>query len=144
MKNKVKFKDLKDIDKLTYALTIIFEIITIFVVSYFIIFFTIHLMNTQEYSKILIDANMYQGFYKILNIITTMALPILVCIVISIIPYLIISILLCIFYIRRYIQFQGEKKNKIIAILGLIILSSYLIIKGFSMYPLNGNSANIA
>ena len=138
MKNKVKFKDLKDIDKLTYALTIIFEIITIFVVSYFIIFFTIHLMNTQEYSKILIDANMYQGFYKILNIITTMALPILVCIVISIIPYLIISILLCIFYIRRYIQFQGEKKNKIIAILGLIILSSYLIIKGFSMYPLNG------
>ena len=95
-------------------------------------------MNTQEYSKILIDANMYQGFYKILNIITTMALPILVCIVISIIPYLIISILLCIFYIRRYIQFQGEKKNKIIAILGLIILSSYLIIKGFSMYPLNG------
>lgn len=138
MKNKVKFKDLKDIDKLTYALTIMFEIITIFVVSYFIIFFTMHLMNTQEYSKILIDANMYQGFYKILNIITTMALPILVCIVISIIPYLIISILLCIFYIRRYIQFQGEKKNRIIAILGLIILSSYLIIKGFSMYPLNG------
>lgn len=138
MKNKVKFKDLKDMDKIAYSSTLILAIITIFIVSYFIIFFTMNLMNKLEYSKILIDANIYQGFYKILNIVVAMALPILACMVISVIPCIIILILLCIFYVRRYMQFKGKKKNKIIAILGLMILTSYLIIKGFSIYPLSG------
>lgn len=118
-----------------YFIIKIIGIIAITVISYFIIFSTMHLMNTTKYSKILIDMNIYRTFYITLNFVTQMAIPIFLIILFSAIPYFIISIIISVFFIRKYVKYKGEKKQ-IIMIIILGILTICFVIKGVSLLPL--------
>lgn len=126
---------MKKSDKVMYFIIKIIGIIAITVISYFIIFSTMHLMNTTKYSKILIDMNIYRTFYITLNFVTQMAIPIFLIILFSAIPYFIISIIISVFFIRKYVKYKGEKKQ-IIMIIILGILTICFVIKGVSLLPL--------
>ena len=121
---------MKKSDKVIYIMIKVIGIITIVIISYFIILATMNLMNTTEYSKILIDMNMYRPFYVVLNLITQMAIPILLIALFIAIPYLIIILILCIIFIKKYIKYHREKKKQILKI---IILG---VLKGISLLPL--------
>ena len=127
---------MKKSDKVIYTIILIMGIVTIFVISYFLLLGTMHLMNTEEYSKILIDNNIYSGFYTILNLINKVSLQMIIVVILAAIPYLIISIVLAIIFIKKYNQYQGKQMWQIIreCILGVIIL--FILIKGVSLYPL--------
>jgi len=127
---------LKKSDKVIYNIIKLAGILAIAVISYFIIFSTMNLMNSMEYAKILIDMDMYTPFYNILNIITQLAIPIFFFMLLAAIPYLIVCIILCIIFIRKYVKFKGEKEKQIIKIILLGILTIYLTIKGISLLPL--------
>lgn len=127
---------MKKSDKFIYFLIKVIGIITIIGISYFIIFSIMNLMNTTEYSKILIDLNIYRPFYITLNFITNLAIPLFLIIFFIAIPYLIVSIILCIVFLRKYIKYNGEKKNQIRKIIILGILTTCLVIRGVSLFPL--------
>lgn len=127
---------MKKSDKVIYNIIKLVGIIAIVVISYFIILSTMNLMNSMEYSKILIDLNMYTPFYNVLNIVTQLAIPIFLLMLLTAIPYLIVCIILCIIFIRKYVKFKGKNKKQIIKIILLGILTIYLTIKGISLLPL--------
>ncbi len=127
---------MKKSDKFIYFLIKVIGIIAIIGISYFIIFSIMNLMNTTEYSKILIDMNIYRPFYTVLNFITNLAIPLFLIIFFIAIPYLIVSIILCIVFLRKYIKYNGEKKNQIRKIIILEILATCFVIKGVSLFPL--------
>lgn len=126
----------KENDKFIYAMILIMGIIPIVVISYFIILGIMHLLNTPEFSKILIDIKIYPIFYDILNFVSTMAIPLFVVVCFIFIPYIINSIILAIVFIRRYKKYNGEKKSKIINIIILGVIIMFTIIKGISIYPM--------
>ena len=127
---------MKKSDKVIYIMIKVIGIITIVIISYFIILATMNLMNTTEYSKILIDMNMYRPFYVVLNLITQMAIPILLIALFIAIPYLIIILILCIIFIKKYIKYHREKKKQILKIIILGVLTICFVIKGISLLPL--------
>ena len=134
----MKIKNLKSTDKTMYILAVIVEIITIMVISYIIVLNIMNLFNTQEYSKILINANIYSTFYKILKAVNLTIIPVIVFILIIAIPYLIISITVFVFFIRRYIRYKDKKLNKLLIILTTFILSIFSLIMGTINYPIFG------
>ena len=87
----MKFKCLKNIDKVMYVISMILATVTILVISYFILLSVMSLFNKMEYYTILKDMNVYREFYNTLNIVNSMALPILFFGFIGTIPYLILS-----------------------------------------------------
>lgn len=134
----MKIKNLKSLDKIMYVLMLILATITIFYISFFIVWNTMELMNTQEYSKILINANLYREFYNILTAITPLIIPMIIIAFFGIIPYLIILAVIFIFFTVRYIEIKEKKISKIITVIILIGLTIFLILKGVSIYPLTG------
>lgn len=124
---------MKKLDKVVYFTITIIGIIAIFVISFFIIFIVMNLMNTSEYSKILINANIYNTFYSFLNCITKMAIPIFLIILFIAIPYLIFCIIISIFFVQKYRKFHGEKKKQILKVITLGILTICFVIKGVSL-----------
>lgn len=119
-----------------YSIIKIIGIIAIVLISYFIIFSIMHLMNTTEYSKILIDMNIYRPFYTILNFVSQMAIPIFLIMFFIAIPYLIVFLIISVFFIRKYVKYNGEKKKQMIKIIMLCILTICFVIKGVSLLPL--------
>lgn len=119
-----------------YSIMKIIGIIAIVLISYFIIFSIMHLMNTTEYSKILIDMNIYRPFYTILNFVSQMAIPIFLIMFFIAIPYLIVFLIISVFFIRKYVKYNGEKKKQMIKIIILCILTICFVIKGVSLLPL--------
>lgn len=71
---QIKFKNLDSLDKTVYRLATIISTINIICISYAILVSIMLLFNTPEYSKILIDTNLYSVFYKILNFIDAMVI----------------------------------------------------------------------
>lgn len=126
---------MKKSDKVMYFIIKIIGIIAIAVISYFIIFSTMHLMNTTKYSKILIDMNIYRTFYITLNFVTQMAIPIFLIMFFIAIPYLIVFLIISVFFIRKYVKYNGEKKKQMIKIIILCILTICFVIKGVSLLP---------
>lgn len=129
-------ENLKKSDKVIYTIIKTLGIVTILVISYFFIFGTMSMMNSSEFSKILIDIKVYSAFYKILNVINSMAIPIFCIMILLAIPYLIVSIILCVIFLRKYIKYKGQKENQIIRILLLGIIIAFMVIKGISLYPM--------
>jgi len=126
----------KRTDKIIYAMILIMGIIGIAIISYFIIFGIMQLMNTSEFSKILIDIKIYPIFYDILNFVDAMAILLFVVAYFICIPYIINSIILGSIFIRKYKKFKGEKKRKIIKTVILCVIIMLTIIKGISIYPM--------
>lgn len=127
---------MKKSDKVMYSIIKIIGIIAIVLISYFIIFSIMHLMNTTEYSKILIDMNIYKTFYTILNFVSQIAIPILLIMFLIAIPYFIVFLIISVFFIRKYVKYNGEKKKQMIKIIILCILTICFVIKGVSLMPL--------
>ena len=127
---------MKKSDKVMYSIIKIIGIIAITLISYFILFSIMNLMNTTEYSKILIDMNIYRPFYIILNFITQMAIPVFLIILFIAIPYLIVFLIIFAFFIRKYVKYNGNKKKQIIKIVILFILIICFVINGVSLLPL--------
>ena len=94
------------------------------------------LFNTQEYSKILIEANIYTGFYKILKAITPLIIPMIIVAFMGSIPYLIISIVISAFFLFRYIKFKEKKNTRIFLTVLILAISIFFVVKAFSIYPL--------
>ena len=127
---------MKTTDKFVYAIILIMGIIGILSISYFILFFMMNLLNTTEFSKLLINMNIYQTFYHLLNNMKYMAISVFIVDLIIIIPYIIISIVLGIIFIIKYVKYKGEKKKQIIKTIILGILTIFIIVKGISIIPL--------
>ena len=102
----MKFRNLKTIDKVMCVIAMILSSITILVISYFILLSVMSLFNKMEYYTILRDMNVYKEFYNALNIVNTMALPIIFLGFIGAIPYLILSGVVFTFFIARYIKYK--------------------------------------
>ena len=134
----MKFKNLKNIYKVMYFISMILAIITILVISYFILLSIMSLFNKMEYYTILKDMNVYKEFYNALNIVNTMALPIFFLGFIGMIPYLILSGIVFIFFVIRFIKNKEKDLGKGIFIGILLIISVFLIIKGVIIYPITG------
>ena len=107
----------KKTDKFTYIMILIMGIIGIAIISYFIIFGTVNLINGTQVSKMLIDMNIYQTYYDILNVVSAMMIPIFLTIIFMSVPYIINSIILGKIFIKKYKKYKGEKKNNIIKII---------------------------
>lgn len=107
-------------------------VIGIIFISYFILFFTMNLLNTTEFLKLIINMNIYQYFHQLLNNMSYMVIVAFI----LIIPYLIISIILGIIFSIKYVKYKGKKKKQIIKTIILGILTVYIIIKGISIMPL--------
>ncbi len=127
---------MKTTDNFIYSIILIMGVIGIISISYFILLFTMNLLNTTEFSKLLINMNIYQYFYQLLNNMRYMAISILIVTFIIIIPYFIISIILGIVFIIKYVKYKGKKKKQIIKTIILGILTVYIIIKGIFIVPL--------
>lgn len=132
------FKNLKNIDKVMYVIFRIISIITIFVISYFILFSVMNLFNKMEYYTILKDMNVYKEFYNALNFVSSIALPIFFLGFIGMIPYLVLSVIIFIFFAIRFIKNKEKDLGKGIFIGVLLIISVFLIINGVIIYPING------
>ena len=120
-------------DKIIYIIIKILSIITGIIVSYFIVYLTMMLMNTSDFSKILIDLNVYRIFYNILNIVGMPVVWMFLITFILAIPYLLISIIVGIIFARKYIN--NREKKLIIKNLVFFVVTLFIIIKGFSLYP---------
>lgn len=129
-------KKMKESDKFIYFLIIIIAVLTVAFITYCIIFRTMNLMNMPEFSRVLIDMKIYQYFYNILNNVSKMALHIFVIVSFSAIPYSIISIVLGIIFIKKYIKYKGEKKKQIIQTIILGTIATFIIIDGITLYPM--------
>ena len=134
----MKFKCLKNIDKVMYVISMILATVTILVISYFILLSVMSLFNKMEYYTILKDMNVYREFYNTLNIVNSMALPILFFGFIGTIPYLILSGAVFIFFTIRYVKNKEKNISKFIFIGILLIFSIFVIIKGVTIYPITG------
>ena len=126
----------KKTDKFTYIMILIMGIIGIAIISYFIIFGTLNLINRTQVSKMLIDMNIYQTYYDILNVVSAMMIPIFLTIIFMSVPYIINSIILGKIFIKKYKKYKGEKKNNIIKIIILAVITLITIIKGIFLYPM--------
>ena len=113
----------KKTDKFTYIMILIMGIIGIAIISYFIIFGTLNLINGTQVSKMLIDMNIYQTYYDILNVVSAMMIPIFLTIIFMSVPYIINSIILGKIFIKKYKKYKGEKKNNIIKIIILAVIT---------------------
>ena len=91
----------KKTDKFTYIMILIMGIIGIAIISYFIIFGTLNLINRTQVSKMLIDMNIYQTYYDILNVVSAMMIPIFLTIIFMSVPYIINSIILGKIFIKK-------------------------------------------
>ena len=130
------FKNLKNIDKVMYVIFKILAIITILVISYFILFNVMNLLNKIEYYPML--KNVYKEFYNALKIVSMIALPIIFLGFIGLIPYLILSVIVFIFFLIRFIKNKEKDLGKGIFIGILLIISVFLIINGVIICPING------
>ena len=126
----------KKTDKFTYIMILIMGIIGIAIISYFIIFGTLNLINGTQVSKMLIDMNIYQTYYDILNVVSAMMIPIFLTIIFMSVPYIINSIILGKIFIKKYKKYKGEKKNNIIKIIILAVITLITIIDGIFLYPM--------
>ncbi len=126
----------KKTDKFTYIMILIMGIIGIAIISYFIIFGTLNLINRTQVSKMLIDMNIYQTYYDILNVVSAMMIPIFLTIIFMSVPYIINSIILGKIFIKKYKKYKGEKKNNIIKIIILAVITLITIINGIFLYPM--------
>ena len=126
----------KKTDKFTYIMILIMGIIGIAIISYFIIFGTLNLINRTQVSKMLIDMNIYQTYYDILNVVSAMMIPIFLTIIFMSVPYIINSIILGKIFIKKYKKYKGEKKNNIIKIIILAVIILITIINGIFLYPM--------
>lgn len=134
----MKTRFTKTMDKIMYIVAMAIAFITIAVITYCIILGVMSRLNTLEYSKILIDANLYTGFYKILNIVNSFALPLILLAFFFAIPYLSISIIVFIYFIIRYIKYKEKNTKKMIILLSTLGLAIFLLIKGITTYPMTG------
>ena len=134
----MKFKNLRLLDKSMYVITMILANISIIVMSYFILLSIMSLLNTMEYYPILNNMNVYKEFYNVLNIVSSMTLPIIIICFIGAIPYLILSGIVFIFFIIRFIKYKDKNIVKSFLIFILLVLTIFLIIKGINIYPLTG------
>lgn len=127
---------MKKLDNVIYIIIKTLGIIAITIISYFIIFTTMSLMNKIDFLEILTDLSIYKIFY---NIIDKMFVPVTFIIFIIAIPYLIIFIILIIILIIKYIKFKEKKKKQIITITTLLILTICFILKGVTTFSLTNN-----
>ena len=134
----MKFKNLQTIDKIMYALAMFLASITIIIISYFILLSVMSLFNSMEYYKILDNMNLYSGFYNILNVVNSTALITIFFAFIGIIPYLIISAIVFIFFTIRYFKYKNKKIHKALFSSIMLIIAVFSVIKGVSIYPITG------
>lgn len=126
----------KKTDKFIYVMILIMGIIGIAIISYFIIFGTLNAINGTQVSKMLIDMNIYQIYYDILNTVSAMMIPMLLTILFMSIPYIINSIILAKIFIGRYKKYNGEKKSTIMKTIILAVITLITIISGIFLYPM--------
>lgn len=128
-------KKLKKSDKVLYVLILAMGVITAIVLGYFLLFVLMEFMNSSQCAEILMDMNVYHPFYEVLNGISSVAILVLLSVFFTAIPYFILSIILCVFFIIKYVKYKGEKKKQIIktTILGIAIL--FFVFGGFTSLP---------
>ena len=131
-----------------YSIIKILGITEIVLLSYFIIFLIINLIDSGEISIVLIN----KLFDILYSITLQMAFPIIIFIVIIAIPYLLTFVMVLVRFIRKYVNFKGKKKKQIIKFILLLTLTPLFILKGVSLVPLestyeinvNKNASNIS
>lgn len=139
---------MKKSDKNMYSIIKILGITEIVLLSYFIIFLIINLIDSGEISIVLIN----KLFDILYSITLQMAFPIIIFIVIIAIPYLLTFVMVLVRFIRKYVNFKGKKKKQIIKFILLLTLTPLFILKGVSLVPLestyeinvNKNASNIS
>jgi len=138
--NKGKKKELESMkkksDKILYGIMLTMGILTVVILTYFIVFILMESINSSEGAKLLIDIHLYQLFYQILNAISSVAIFVLLTVIFLAIPYAILSLILCILYSIKYVKYKGKKKKQIIqtTILGMAI--AFLVFEGITSVPL--------
>ena len=101
---------MKKSDKNMYSIIKILGTTEIVLLSYFIIFLIINLIDSGEISIVLIN----KLFDILYSITLQMAFPIIIFIVIIAIPYLLTFVMVLVRFIRKYVNFKGKKKKQII------------------------------
>ena len=109
---------MKNSDKNLYSIIKILGITEIVLLSYFIIFLIINLIDSGEISIVLIN----KLFDILYSITLQMAFPIIIFIVIIAIPYLLTFVMVLVRFIRKYVNFKGKKKKQIIKFILLLTL----------------------
>ena len=123
-----------------YSIIKILGTTEIVLLSYFIIFLIINLIDSGEISIVLIN--------KLFDILYSITLQM----VIIAIPYLLTFVMVLVRFIRKYVNFKGKKKKQIIKFILLLTLTPLFILKGVSLVPLestyeinvNKNASNIS
>ena len=126
----MKFRDLESPDKTMYRLAMIISVINIICISYVILLSVMMLFNSIDHSKILINANLYNGFYDTFNFLSAMLIPLFFIAFFGAIPYIVFSIVVFVFFIIRYIKYKNRNIIKMIISLLVFGIVVFLVLEG--------------